>query len=80
MLVSGNEFHIKTQIDMLKHTPIQSAEDKQFVLESLRSLTDGYVATADSSLCQFVPEILELYPDAVVICTIRDPNAWAKSK
>ena len=26
-----------------------------------------------------VPELLELYPDAVVICTVRDPDAWVAS-
>ncbi|KAN0110093.1 hypothetical protein V8E51_006480 [Hyaloscypha variabilis] len=25
------------------------------------------------------PELLELYPDAVVICTLREPEAWWKS-
>ena len=30
-------------------------------------------------MSQFVPELLELYPDAVVVCTVRDPHAWAKS-
>lgn len=28
---------------------------------------------------QLIPELLELYPDAMVICTVRDPEAWAKS-
>ena len=79
LLVSGDEYHIKLQIEILARTPIRSPEDKQFVLDGLKTLTDGYVATADSSLCQFVPELLELYPDAVVICTVRDPEAWARS-
>lgn len=79
MVVSDDETHIKTQIEILKRTPITSAEDKAFVLENLRALTTGYVAVMDSSMCQFVPELVELYPDAVVICTVRDPEAWAKS-
>ncbi|KAF2171525.1 hypothetical protein M409DRAFT_63761 [Zasmidium cellare ATCC 36951] len=79
MLVSGDEKHIKTQIRILEHTPMQSPEDKKVVMEGLKSLVNGYVATADSSMCQFVPELLELFPDAKVICTTRDPDAWAKS-
>lgn len=79
MLVSGDERHIKTQMQILKRTPMKCATDKQFILEKLRGLLDGYAATADSAMCQFVPELLELHPNAVVICTVRDPDAWAKS-
>ena len=79
MLVSNDESHIKTQMDILKRTPIKRAEDKQFILSKLSTLVSGYVATADSAMCQFVPELVELYPDAVVVCTVRDPGAWSKS-
>ena len=27
----------------------------------------------------FTPELLDLYPDAIVICTVREPEAWWKS-
>lgn len=37
------------------------------------------VGTADTPLAQFVPELMELYPEAKVICTVRDPDAWARS-
>ena len=48
-------------------------------MKELRALVDGYVCTVDSPLGQFVPELMELYPDAKVICTVRDPDAWANS-
>jgi hypothetical protein len=35
---------------------------------------DGYVATVDAPGAQFVPELMELYPDVMVICTVRDPD------
>ncbi|MCJ1358916.1 MAG: hypothetical protein MMC33_008916 [Icmadophila ericetorum] len=35
--------------------------------------------TTDTPGAHFVSELLELYPDAKVICTVRDPDAWAKS-
>lgn len=79
MLVSNDERHIKTQMQILEHTPIRCADDKHFILAKLSELVKGYAATADSAMCQFVPELLELHPDAVVICTVRDPDAWAKS-
>ena len=49
------------------------------VLDNLAKRLDGYVATADPPFSQLVPELMELYPDAKVICTTRDPEAWAKS-
>lgn len=79
MLISDDEFHIKTQMQILERTPIKSTEDKLFVLNKLSLLVGGYAATTDSAMCQFVPELLELYPNAIVICTVRDPDAWSKS-
>ena len=42
-------------------------------------MVNGCVCTVDAPLGQFVPELMKLYPDAKVICTVRDPDAWAKS-
>jgi hypothetical protein len=39
----------------------------------------GYVAVTDTWGAAFPPELLDLYPDAVVICTVREPKAWWKS-
>ncbi|KJX97049.1 nad dependent epimerase dehydratase like protein [Zymoseptoria brevis] len=78
-IVSGDETHIKTWISILQHTPYRSPSDKAFVLDALRTLTTGYVACADAPFAQFVPELREIYPDAIVLCTVRDPEAWARS-
>ncbi|PPJ61189.1 hypothetical protein CBER1_10750 [Cercospora berteroae] len=78
-VISDDEIHIKTWIDVLRRTPYKSAADKEFVLNKIRERMTGYVATADTPLAQFVPELLELYPEAKVICTVRDPDEWAKS-
>jgi hypothetical protein len=48
-------------------------------MSELRDITKGYVAALDAPFGQFVPELMEIYPDAKVICTIRDADAWAKS-
>jgi hypothetical protein len=66
-------------ISAFHKTPIKSAVDKEFVLKTLAKILNGYVATTDTPGAQFVPELLELYPDAKVICTVRDKDAWAKS-
>ncbi|KAF2503252.1 hypothetical protein BU16DRAFT_34244 [Lophium mytilinum] len=75
----GPPSHITSWIQILKHTPIRSLSDRAFVLRTLKSTLDGYAATTDTPGAQFVPELLELYPDAKVICTVRDPDEWAKS-
>ena len=40
---------------------------------------DGFVAITDAPGCSLVPELMALYPDAKVICTVRDPEPWVKS-
>lgn len=39
----------------------------------------GYTAVTDAPCSEFIPELLEIYPDAKVIRTTRDPIAWEKS-
>ena len=39
----------------------------------------GYVAVTDSPPCDFVEELMELYPEAKVIVTTRDPDDWWRS-
>lgn len=33
----------------------------------------------DSPCNGLIPELLTLYPNAVVICTVREPDAWVRS-
>lgn len=40
---------------------------------------EGYVAMVDAPAHALVPELMQLYPDAIVICTVRDAKAWEKS-
>ena len=48
---------------------------------NLRDLLEsrGYTATCDFPSCNFYKEQMEIYPDAKVILTVRDPEAWYKS-
>jgi hypothetical protein len=66
-------------INLLRRTPIKSSSDKAYVLGILGKILDGYVATTDTPSAQFVPELLELWPHAKVICTVRNPDEWKKS-
>ena len=49
------------------------------VLNKIRQRLDGYAACTDAPMCGLVREIMEVYPEAKVICTIRDPDSWVKS-
>ena len=75
----GPEKNIRGWIDILKLTPIKSMKDRKFIDYKIASLLDGYAAVVDTPTCCFVGEMMELYPDAKVICTIRDPDRWAES-
>ncbi|KAI0147861.1 P-loop containing nucleoside triphosphate hydrolase protein [Hypoxylon sp. NC0597] len=75
----GPSVNLKTWISVLEHTPIRSPEDEEFVLDHISKLTDGYVAITGAPGHCFVPELMRIYPDAKVICTVRSPEAWDKS-
>lgn len=47
--------------------------------DTLKELLAGYVATTDAPAIFFVEELVRLYPDAKVVCTVREPNRWWES-
>ncbi|RDW92312.1 hypothetical protein BP5796_01706 [Coleophoma crateriformis] len=49
------------------------------IQQALRDIFHGYVGMTDNPGILFVEELLALYPDAVVICTTRDPETWLRS-
>lgn len=73
------ESHIRKWIDILRHTPCKNEEDRRVVKEGLREQLRGYVAVTDSPPINFVEELVQLYPDAKVVCTVRDPDDWWRS-
>jgi len=42
-------------------------------------LFKDYVACVDFPVCMFYGELMEIFPDAKVILTVRDPQSWWKS-
>src|SRR6202043_561366 len=42
-------------------------------------LFEGYQATVDWPGCTFYAELMEVYPDAKVLLTVRDPDSWYES-
>ncbi|KAJ5871929.1 uncharacterized protein N7529_004282 [Penicillium soppii] len=92
ILLNGPVYHCGTQISRGPPNEIKSwmpilqkwfkqddAETRSSMLSLLRARLAGYVAITDSPGCEFVPELMELYPDAKVICTTRDPVSWETS-
>ena len=45
----------------------------------LQEMLTGYVACTDSPAAQFTEELVQIYPEAKVICTVRDPAEWIES-
>lgn len=75
----GPPSQIKTWITTLRYWASGSPSDQEVMYQLLETQLDGYAATTDSPGAQFTPELLRLYPNAKVICTIRDPDSWEKS-
>jgi hypothetical protein len=78
----GPPSEIKTLIKILTnlfHHPIRTASNEKEAAHLIKSLFSGYAAATDAPASGLVPELLELYPNAKVICTIRDPKSWEKS-
>lgn len=53
--------------------------NKPILLKLLREITTGFVGITDSPASMFIPELLEIYPDAKVVLNTRDPERWYKS-
>lgn len=78
-LLRSPESHIKRWIEIYQRTPVRNEADRDAVREGVKELLDGYVACTDLPSNSFVEELMEIYPDAKVICTVRDPDKWWNS-
>lgn len=63
----------------IKAYAAREAGDKEATLKLVRKATQGFVATADLPPADFIPEMLELYPDAKVVLVRRDATRWWNS-
>jgi hypothetical protein len=57
----------------------KSKQEKEDNMRLLAERVDGYAAVTDAPFTGAVPELIKLYPDAKVIVTVRDIEAWEKS-
>ena len=71
-------YHMQEVFAHPQHVPVwQAAADGQKV--DWDALFEGFQATVDWPGCTFYKELMEHYPDAKVLLSVRDPGAWYKS-
>ena len=78
-IILSPEYLVKSWNHMLRHTPIRTPEDKRVVMQTLEARFEGFAAATDAPTPQFVAELLEIYPNAKVICTVRSRDKWVAS-
>ncbi|KAH9996999.1 hypothetical protein F4779DRAFT_622991 [Xylariaceae sp. FL0662B] len=57
----------------------QCRHDKAIVMKLLKEITTGFAGITDAPGILFVPELLELYPNAKVVLQTRNPDEWWES-
>ncbi|KAK5797618.1 hypothetical protein VI817_003909 [Penicillium citrinum] len=75
----GPPAQIKAWGRILRHWLARTEPDRSTALNLMENELNGYAAITDCPGGQLVPELMELYPNAKVICTVRDPVKWEKS-
>lgn len=75
----GPSIEIKSWISVLQYWVKGDAASREAMKSLMHRRLDGYAAVTDAPCSQLVPELLEIYPNAKVICTTRDPVTWEKS-
>ncbi|KIW19065.1 hypothetical protein PV08_03355 [Exophiala spinifera] len=78
-MLNSPESHIKRWIEIIRRTPVKTQEDRKALNDGVKEMLDGYVACTDLPSNAFVEELMAIYPDAKVICTVRDPEKWWNS-
>ena len=74
----GPCYHMIELFGHPEHVPIWEAASQGKPVD-WEGLFRGYRATTDWPACSFYKELVERYPDAKVILTVRDPERWYES-
>ncbi len=53
--------------------------DRARTCKLLRELMAGFVGCTDMPPIDFIPELMDVYPDAKVVLVTRDPERWLQS-
>jgi hypothetical protein len=78
ILGSGPCYHMVEVFEHPEHVPLWEAAAKGEPVDWKELLRD-YRATVDWPGCTFYKELMEVYPDAKVLLSVRDPEKWYES-
>ena len=80
-LLNGDVYHmIVVAVERPEHRPLWiQAVNKTITRKGWKTLLDEYAGGVDYPVSHFYKEILEVYPDAKVVLTVRDPVKWYQS-
>jgi len=70
---------LQPTINLLSHYPPQTPSETALLRGLLAERLDGYAAVTDAPFSGLVEHLVALHPDALVICTTRDPASWVRS-
>jgi hypothetical protein len=74
----GPCYHMIELFGHPEHVPVWEAASRGQSVD-WEEIFGGYRATTDWPACSFYEELMERYPDAKVILTVRDPERWYES-
>jgi hypothetical protein len=78
-LLGGKCYHMVELFEHLEeHTPLWHAAARGEAVDWDR-IFDGYVATVDEPSSIMWKQLMDYYPDALVILSLRDPESWWRS-
>ncbi|RYO75788.1 hypothetical protein DL766_005762 [Monosporascus sp. MC13-8B] len=76
LILEGSDAYCRAWIDAYK---AKRRGDREETLKCVRRATAGFVGTTDLPTIDFIPELVELYPEAKVVLVSRNPERWARS-
>ncbi|KAK8034877.1 hypothetical protein PG993_009872 [Apiospora rasikravindrae] len=78
--LGGPMHHQRTWVEIMELAPnCRSFSDEKKLDYLFSSILEGYVATMDCPAATLTPELMRVYPDALVICTTRSQESWWRS-
>ncbi len=75
----GPCYHMSEALDHPQHWPLWEAAARLGQTPDFDLLFKDYRSTTDTPGCEFYRQAAEHYPDAKVVLSIRDPDAWYDS-
>lgn len=71
-------YHMTEVFNHPQHIPLWGAATRGEAID-WNALFQGYQATVDWPGCSFYEQLMQVYPDAKVLLTVRDPEKWYES-